>query len=116
LISTDEAPIKLVELLVKKGAQLNTQNDTGGTALHLATFWGHFDLVKLLVNEGARMDVKNDKGRTPLDLAGNFGHKTIAKFLSEKSGQPMPEMKSKERKTKQMEPPGEPPTPDKFKS
>ncbi len=59
-------------MLVLIGARLNVQNDNGGTALHLAVFWGHFPVVELLVEEGANMEIKNDRGRTPLDLAGTF--------------------------------------------
>lgn len=112
LISSETAPLKLIDLLVKKGSRLNVQNDNGATPLHLAVFWSHYDVVELLVNAGANMEIKNDKGRTPLDLAGFYGHKKIAEFLSKKSGKPMPEMKSKARKTRTMDTPDAPPQPE----
>jgi len=115
LLSTEDAPHKLIELLVKNGAQLNAINSSGGTPLHLAVFWGHFDIVKMLVEEGSRLDIRNDKGRNPLDMAGLYGHQKIAEYISEKSGQPMPKMKDKERKTSVMKSPSAPPTPDRQK-
>lgn len=112
LISTDKAPEELIQLLVQKGANLNVQNDTGGTPLHLAVFWGHLNVVKTIVTAGARLDIKNSNGRTPLDLAATYGHKKIAEFLSEKMGVKMPELKAKQRKTLDMAAPVEPPKPN----
>ena len=114
LISTDEAPMKLIEILVRNGAPLNVQNDTGNTPLHLAVFWGHFDVVKLLVEEGAKMDLRNDKGRIPLDIAGLYGHRDIAEYIAQKSGKPLPKMKDRQRKTTAMNAPLEPPNPDRI--
>lgn len=115
LISTEEPPSKLIDLLVRNGAPLNSLNVTGSTPLHLAAFWGHYSVVTLLVEEGAKMDLKNDKGRTALDVAALYGHKKIAEYLSQKSNKPMPTIKTKERKTLTMYAPAEPPTPDKIK-
>jgi ankyrin repeat protein len=115
LISTEDVPAKLIDLLVKNGAPLNNQNNSGSTPLHLAAFWGHFSVVKLLVEEGAKLDIKNEKGRTALDVSALYGHKQIAEYLSQKSNKPMPKIKGKERKTLTMYAPAEPPNPDKIK-
>lgn len=111
LIATDDPPMKLIELLVRKGARINATAENGGTPLHLAAFWGHFDVVKVLVEEGASMDVKNDKGRTPLDLSALYGYRKMAEYLADKSGKPMPDLKNKEKVLHDMQAPNEPPKP-----
>jgi ankyrin repeat protein len=78
-------------------------------------FWNHLEVVKFLVESGASLDAKNDKGRTPLEHAAAYGFKKIAEYLAEKSGKPLPPMKSKQRKTKEMGFIEGPPTPDKAK-
>jgi ankyrin repeat protein len=113
LISTDKPPVDLVELLIKKKAPLDIQHESGGTPLHLAAFWGHLDVTKVLLNAGAKMDIKNEKGRTALDIAALYGHREVAETIAKKSGQPVPKLKEKKKKTTSMKAPVEPPNPEK---
>lgn len=49
--------IKAVELLFKKGFDLNKQDEDGYTALMVSSFNNHFDIVKLLVNQKANLNI-----------------------------------------------------------
>ncbi|KAG5846347.1 hypothetical protein ANANG_G00113970 [Anguilla anguilla] len=61
---------RMVKLLLKKGAKLNTQDGTSGkTALHMAVELQDVQLVKLLLNKGANVDAAMFNGCTPLHLA-----------------------------------------------
>ena len=113
LISTDKPPLELVELLIKKRAPLDIQHESGGTPLHLAAFWGHEAVTKVLLEAGAKTEIKNDKGRTALDVAALYGHKGVAEMIAKKSGQPVPKLKEKKKKTTSMKAPVEPPNPEK---
>lgn len=49
-----------VELLIKKGADVNAQNNDSLTPLHFAADKAHMDMVEVLVKHGAK--VRREKG------------------------------------------------------
>jgi ankyrin repeat protein len=49
----------MVELLLSKGANVNTQSESGKTALMLAAFAGKINIIKELRNNDARLDLKD---------------------------------------------------------
>lgn len=59
----------LVELLIKKGANVNAVDKYNATSLHRAALMGHSDVVQLLVNSKADKYWKMEDGETPLDWA-----------------------------------------------
>ena len=57
----------VVELLVEKGADVNSKEDRDGrTPLWWAAENGHEEVVKLLLEKGADVDSKDEYSRTPL--------------------------------------------------
>jgi uncharacterized protein len=59
--------LKIAELLIAKGANVNGGDDMGETSLHSCSFWGYADIVKLLITKGADVNAKNKyNGGTPL--------------------------------------------------
>jgi ankyrin repeat protein len=69
---------EVVELLIAKGANVNAKADDGFAALHLATTK---EVVELLITKGANVNAKAVNGQTPLHVAGN---KEIAELLLSK--------------------------------
>uniref|UniRef100_A0A0G4ICA9 Uncharacterized protein n=1 Tax=Chromera velia CCMP2878 TaxID=1169474 RepID=A0A0G4ICA9_9ALVE len=62
----------VVEILLDRGADVNTQNNFDETALHSAVqsvLWGVTEIVRFLVERGANLQVQDDEGNTPHDLA-----------------------------------------------
>jgi len=59
----------VVEFLLERGASLESQANTGQTALHWAVIGGHMDTIKLLLERGASLEAKNVHGGTPLGQA-----------------------------------------------
>jgi hypothetical protein len=58
-----------VELLIRRGADVNAAASDGGTPLHAAAFLGHEKTVAALVQNGANINAENKRGETPLDNA-----------------------------------------------
>jgi len=47
----------VVELLIKKGADVNMTNKEGATALHKATETNNLDVMNILLRQGAKVSV-----------------------------------------------------------
>lgn len=60
---------EVVELLAKRGANVNAIAGDGGTALHAAAFLGDDKGVEVLIRHGANVNAPNKTGNTPLDVA-----------------------------------------------
>jgi ankyrin repeat protein/beta-lactamase regulating signal transducer with metallopeptidase domain len=61
--------VKLVELLIAKGIDVNAKTDSRkNTPLHLASSAGNKQAAELLISKGAEIDSKDSNGHTPLHL------------------------------------------------
>ncbi len=58
-----------VELLIRRGADVNAVDRDRGTPLHAAAFLGHAKVVHALVENGADVNAVNVRGETPLGVA-----------------------------------------------
>jgi ankyrin repeat protein len=76
-----------VKRLLDSGADPNTRNDAGATAL----MWAISDLEKtrLLLTHGADVNARSDEGRTPLLIAARLnGAKDVVKLLLDRGANP----------------------------
>ncbi|XP_075473001.1 ankyrin-2 isoform X25 [Ascaphus truei] len=71
---------KVVEFL-KGGVDINTCNQNGLNALHLAAKEGHMDLVQELLERGSAVDSATKKGNTALHIASLAGQADVVKVL-----------------------------------
>lgn len=65
-------PLKLVQLLVTYGADLNIQDKEGWSVMHAATIAGNHSIMRYLITKGAAVALQNDQGELALDLAGDL--------------------------------------------
>ena len=77
--------LELVDLLVKKGCNVDAADKDGKTALHKAAERGHLELVDLLVEKGCNVDAADKDGKTVLHLSVENCHFGIIEYLFEKS-------------------------------
>jgi ankyrin repeat protein len=79
--------------LRRKGADVNSRDRDGNTALHLKLAMAlrfkqmgppPLDTIRLLLAEGADPTLKNNKGQSPLDIALEIGDPTLIELLKTK--------------------------------
>ncbi|XP_053397558.1 protein phosphatase 1 regulatory subunit 12C-like isoform X14 [Mercenaria mercenaria] len=70
-----------VKRLLDRGADINTANIDGLTALHQACIDDNLDMVEFLVEHGADVDVCDNEGWTPLHATASCGFTEIARYL-----------------------------------
>ena len=58
----------VVKLLIKAGAEVNSKNYDGNTALMRSAFHGHANVAKLLIKAGADVNAKNNDGKPAADM------------------------------------------------
>ncbi|MBQ8251561.1 MAG: ankyrin repeat domain-containing protein [Alphaproteobacteria bacterium] len=73
----------VIPFLIKHpNIDLNVQDESGNTALHIATKDKLYPTVKLLSEQGARVDIKNEQGKTPVDIAKEVATPTDRSILN----------------------------------
>ena len=74
--------LKLVQSLLRHGADVNAHGLWGRTPLVFASEWGHLEVVRLLLEHSADVNAKDDDdGWTSLHQAAIHGHFEIARTL-----------------------------------
>nr|CAD7424851.1 unnamed protein product [Timema monikensis] len=79
--ASKEGHIKLVDLLILRGARINATNRGDDTPLHLAAAHGHRDIVLMLLRSRADVNFTNEHGNTPLHYACFWGYQTVGEDL-----------------------------------
>ncbi|XP_055385584.1 uncharacterized protein LOC129614764 [Condylostylus longicornis] len=72
---------RLVELLVNRGAEINTPNKAGTTPLSKAVYKGYYDIVKFLIQKKADCNWYNENGENLLHVACREGFIDITILL-----------------------------------
>ena len=73
--------MKLIRLLISKGADINHKSNYGKTVLHFATQEKNTALVKFLVDNGANINLPDAAGYTVLHYAVHQKNTALVKFL-----------------------------------
>lgn len=74
---------KIVDLLLKHGADPNIREQGGYTPLHAAAQNGDLETIRALIYGGADLVLTSDDGKIPYDLALEAGHGAAARLLQE---------------------------------
>ncbi|XP_070490147.1 protein phosphatase 1 regulatory subunit 12A isoform X5 [Chironomus tepperi] len=74
---------EVLNMLNSGGADIDTANVDGLTALHQACIEDNLDMVEFLVSHGADVNRKDNEGWTPLHATSSCGIVSIARYLIE---------------------------------
>ncbi|HKM29975.1 MAG TPA: ankyrin repeat domain-containing protein [Bacilli bacterium] len=73
--------IKLFNLFIKAGVNINIANEYGDTPLHKAVNDGKIKFIRALANSGCDLNIGASQEQTPLHLAAINGNIEIVKYL-----------------------------------
>ncbi|XP_031561478.1 transient receptor potential cation channel subfamily A member 1 homolog [Actinia tenebrosa] len=81
-IAARKGYVRIIALLFKYEACIDSKNDEGATPLHLAAKYGKIRSVCALLNrDPSIINDEDDGSNTPLHLAALYGHSTVVKEL-----------------------------------
>ncbi len=83
-LAVREGRLKIAQLLLKRGAQVDVLDPDDFTPLHNAAWNGNLDMIKLLLEAGADIEASTYDGDTPLTLAQNNDQPKVAEFIQAK--------------------------------
>ncbi len=75
--------IKIIKILIEKGADVNAVGRGGNTALHVAAQRGYLNALKDMVNKGGNVHLLNKDRKAPLDEAIKYEQKSTIAYLTE---------------------------------
>lgn len=80
--------LELTKALLKAGADIESIDCEGRTALYMAAHDGHAKVAELLLDNGAGLEVQNNYGTTPVNIASDRGHVEVVSLLLRKGANP----------------------------
>ncbi len=84
LLAADIANTELIGMLLKAGADPDSANPDGETALHRVARSGNVEAAKLLLKAGAKVDPRENLGeQTPLMWAAARRHPAMVELLAD---------------------------------
>lgn len=85
MFACEKGCVKIVELLINKGANVNDITENGNTALMIASAHGYEKIVSLLIRNGADVDKENKFGQFAYSFATIQRNEKIIKLFIEHS-------------------------------
>ena len=73
--------VKMVNVLLNRGADIHRENYAENTPLVLAVWGGNLDIVKLLVNHGANIEDVNNWNTPIIQIAKDNGYMEVVEYL-----------------------------------
>jgi ankyrin repeat protein len=77
--------VSMLKRLIPKGADIQSNDRSGQTKLHMVCASGNKDAAELLIRNGAEINARANDGATPLFYAAISGHVDIVKLLISKA-------------------------------
>lgn len=88
IVAAGVGNLRVVKILLDRGADALVVTDEGVTALHFSSGRGHLAIVKMLLKAGADAEGKSEGLGAPLHMAAEKGHWEVMRALIEAGGSP----------------------------
>lgn len=88
IAATVEKDIKIIDMLLNKGANINSTDSNGNTPLMLSVYKNEMKIAEFLLQKGAKMDIKNTANENAFIIAVVRSKIEIIKFLLESGADP----------------------------
>ena len=84
--AVNDGDLDSVVLSIETGIDIDTRDDRGATALHIAAYRGQIDIAEYLILQGADLTLVNNDGLTALATAEYVRHAPLVMILGAASG------------------------------
>ena len=81
LEAADEGELENVITLLNTGADIQSKDESGDSALHLAAMRGHDEIVRTLLDRGLNVNTRGQWDSTPLMHAADWGYGSTFNIL-----------------------------------
>uniref|UniRef100_A0A8C5GWX1 non-specific serine/threonine protein kinase n=1 Tax=Gouania willdenowi TaxID=441366 RepID=A0A8C5GWX1_GOUWI len=97
LIAAGCGNIQIIEVLMRKGAEIKAHDKSGANAIYYASRHGHVETLKFLHEKKCPLDVQDKSGETALHVAARYGNVDVVSYLC--SIQANPDLSDREQET-----------------
>ncbi|XP_013889961.1 death-associated protein kinase 1 [Austrofundulus limnaeus] len=81
LIAAGCGNIQIIQVLMRKGAEIQANDKTGANAVYYAARHGHVDTLRFLQDNRCPLDVQDKSGETALHVAARYGNVDVVSYL-----------------------------------
>ncbi|KAI9852682.1 MAG: Ankyrin repeat domain-containing protein 44 [Vezdaea acicularis] len=82
-LENEETALKLTQLLLDHGADINARSLDQATLLHIAASAGHVSIAEILLGRDLLIDIEGEFGCTPIYVAALCGNKAFVEYCIE---------------------------------
>lgn len=79
--------VRILELLIENGADVNAQNKYDKIPLHYSCELGSFEISRILVEHRSKLNASDVYNMTPIDYSCQIGHNEIVRYLLDRGAQ-----------------------------
>uniref|UniRef100_A0A8C6WPM1 non-specific serine/threonine protein kinase n=1 Tax=Neogobius melanostomus TaxID=47308 RepID=A0A8C6WPM1_9GOBI len=97
LIAAGGGNIQIIEVLMRKGAEIKVHDKSGANGIYYAARHGHVDTLRFLHEKKCPLDVQDKSGETALHVAARYGNVDVVSYLC--SIKANPDLSDREQET-----------------
>uniref|UniRef100_W5KY73 non-specific serine/threonine protein kinase n=1 Tax=Astyanax mexicanus TaxID=7994 RepID=W5KY73_ASTMX len=81
LIAAGCGNVQIIDVLMRKGAEIQALDKSGANAIYYASRHGHVETLKYLHEKKCPLDVQDKSGETALHVAARYGNVDVVQYL-----------------------------------
>ncbi|KAK3539034.1 hypothetical protein QTP86_023626 [Hemibagrus guttatus] len=81
LIAAGCGNIQIIDVLMRKGAEIQVLDKSGANAIYYAARHGHVETLKFLHEKKCPLDIQDKSGETALHVAARYGNVDVVQYL-----------------------------------